>query len=108
MVLGRYSHPIIKAASELTGIFELKQAGYDSVALKKRFEYYFGKVRNNFSQGKPLKEVKKWKNKHEDSGVLELIESQAEKLVKERIKRQGISMQDARAECLALVGIKHR
>lgn len=59
-LIGRYSHPVIKVAAQLTGIFELKQASYESVALKKQFAYYFFRVRDNFSQKKPLKEVKKW------------------------------------------------
>lgn len=104
-LIGRYSHPVIKAAAELTGIFELKQASYDNLSLKKRFEYYFVQVTENFTKGNPLKEVEKKLNNTADC-ILKAIEQQLEERVKQRIKQQGINEQNARATCLALLGIK--
>lgn len=104
-LLGRYSHPIIKATAELTGLYELKQASYDNYSLKKRFEHYFAKVSENFTQGKPLKEVTK-EIADTTNQLLEAAEEQSKKRVLQRVKQQGINQQNAREICLALLGIK--
>lgn len=106
-LIGRYSHPVVKVTAELTGLFELRHANYESMSLKKRFEFYFVKVRDNYSQNKPLKEVTKWNNSNDDSLLIK-IEQQAEQRVNERIKQQGIDIKSARQNCLTLLGIKRR
>lgn len=106
-LIGRYSHPVVKVTAELTGLFELRHASYESMSLKKRFEFYFVKVRDNYSQNKPLREVAKWHHSNEDS-LLVKIERQAEERINERIKRQGIDVKSARQDCLTLLGIKRR
>lgn len=106
-LIGRYSHPVVKVAAELTGVFELRHASYESASLKKRFEFYFVKVRDNYSQNKPLKNVAKWHQDNNDSLLIK-VEQQAEERINERIKQQGIDVNNARQNCLSLLGIRRR
>lgn len=105
-LLGRYSHEVVKTAAYLTGINELKQASHDNSGLKKRFEFYFNQVSENFVKNRPLDEVSQLKQAKADE-LLNKIEFQAEERVKARIKLQGIDTQNARKSCLALLGIRH-
>lgn len=105
-LLARYSHEIVKVAAYLTGINELKQASHDNAGLRKRFEFYFNQVTDNFIKGKALQNVAKLKQIQADE-LLCKVELEAEQRVKARIEQQGIDKQNARASCLALLGIKH-
>lgn len=105
-LLGRYSHDVVKTAAYLTGTNELKQASHDNEGLRKRFEFYFNQVTENFVKGKDLMEVDRLKQFQADN-LLRKIELQAEQRVKARIEQQGIDIQHAREVCLALLGIRH-
>jgi len=100
---GIYSHQVVKVAAKLTGINELRQASYDNFLLKKRFEYYLAQVINKFRKGEELTHVV---TALEQRPLLEKVEQQAEQRVMERIKAQGITLTNARAKCLAMLGIK--
>ena len=105
-LLGRYSHEVVKIAAHLTGTNELKQASHDNAGLKKRFEFYFNQVSENFVQGKVLAKVGQLNHEQIDD-LLSKVELQAEQRVRARIKSQGIDTQNARESCLALLGIRH-
>lgn len=103
-LMGRYTHPITRVAAALTGIFELRSASYENNGLKARFEHYFEQVVENYAQGKPLKTVQP--NAVSESNLLAQVEQQATKQIVARIKQQGIHPTQARAQCLAMLGIK--
>lgn len=98
-----YSHPVVKIAAQLTGIFELRRSGYDNSSLKRRFEYYLSQVVKRFIEGKTLTEVAA---ALETTPLLVRVEQEAEQRVMERIKEQGINLHNAREQCLAKLGIK--
>lgn len=98
-----YSHPVVKIAAQLTGVFELRRSGYDNSSLKRRFEYYLSQVLKRFTEGKALTDVA---TALETTPLLERVEQEAEQRVMERIKEQGIDLQNAREQCLAMLGIK--
>lgn len=98
---GNYSHNVVKVAAQLTGCFELRRATYDNQVLKKRFEYYFSLVINQFTKGELLDEAMV---AIEQPDWLEKLEHQAEQRVIERIKKQGINAQNARDKCFLILG----
>ncbi|MBO3274146.1 replication protein P [Pseudomonas schmalbachii] len=50
----RYSHPAVRAAAKLTGLFDLQRAETFDTGLRARFEHHYAVVLHRLEQGEPL------------------------------------------------------
>lgn len=111
---GKKSHPVINAAANAVGVFELKHSSLDNVSLKNRFKTQLAIKSRLFRAGKPLSEhvylLGSDGNKKTVAELAELSWTEHEKKVQARIVEQGISNnpQEARLQCLAALGLKPR
>lgn len=103
-LLGQYSHDWIKLAAQLTGEFELLRSNYNNASLRKQFEYHYHQVIDHFLKGAPLRAY--------DEGIgramqqrLQDIEKQSLDQLDQAIASSGINKANARAKCLARVGL---
>lgn len=100
-LIGNYSHQVVKKAAQLTGVYELRRATYDDQVLKKRFEYYFSQIISQVVKGESITEVRM---ALDHSSWLDKLEQEAEQGILERIKEQGITVQNARDKCFLILG----
>lgn len=104
-LVGQFGHLLVKKAAQQTGQFELQRSGYENVGLKKRFAYFYLQLVESAMAGLPLTEISQ--ALEQQTNLLTKTEQASEKNVEQRIQQQGIDRRNARAQCLALLGIKH-
>lgn len=106
---GHYSHAVVRAAAQLTGLFELRRAQYQDRGLFARFDHHYAVVLCRFEDGQPLGGAVNQALGHESqkSAFQQAYES-AEQQLLVRMEAQGIPRtgQEARQALLASLGIR--
>lgn len=109
---GKRSHPVITAAANAVGVFELRQSSVDNYSLKDRFKTQFIIKSRLFRIGKDLsghnKTIGHDSNKKTLAELAELAWTEHDKKIQQRINAQGVSKnpKEARLQALTMLGLK--